>query len=96
MKAQFHRILERDGETVSFHIDGQHFSARKGDLLLTAILLHRGSVRRFEFGDAMRAGFCLMGGCQDCWVTLDDGQRVRACSTPVEPGMHVIIDGDKA
>lgn len=96
MKPQFHRLSERDGEAIPFQIDGQAFSARKGDLLLTAILLHRGAVRRFEFGDGERAGFCLMGGCQDCWVTLDDGRRLRACSTPLEPGMHVLIEGDRA
>ena len=39
-----------------------------------------------------RAGFCLMAACQDCWVRLADGRRLRACSTPVEPGMAVIIE----
>ena len=38
----------------------------------------------------MRAGFCLMGACQDCWVWLADGPRVRACTTPVAEGMHVL------
>ena len=37
-----------------------------------------------------RAGFCLMGACQDCWVWLADGARVRACTTPVADGMHVL------
>jgi len=79
--------------TFPFTIDGTPAEAREGDLLLTAILLHRASVRRFEFGDAARAGFCLMAACQDCWVALADGRRLRACSTPVEPGMAVVIDG---
>ena len=39
-----------------------------------------------------RAGFCLMAACQDCWVRLADGRRVRACSTVVEPGMAVMIE----
>ncbi len=89
----FRRLVPRDGATITFTIDGIEVQAREGDLLLTAILLHRASVRRFEFGDAARAGFCLMAACQDCWVTLADGRRVRACSTPLEPGMAVIIDG---
>jgi len=38
----------------------------------------------------MRAGFCLMGACQDCWVWLADHSRVRACTTVVADGMHVL------
>jgi len=34
-----------------------------------------------------RAGFCLMGACQDCWVALTDGRRLRACTTLAEDGM---------
>ena len=30
-----------------------------------------------------------MGACQDCWVTLADGRRLRACTTAVLPGMAV-------
>ena len=39
------------------------------------------ALRRHEFSDEARAGFCLMGACQDCWVWLADGRRVRACTT---------------
>ena len=28
----------------------------------------RGALRAAEFGPEARAGFCLMGACQDCWV----------------------------
>ena len=84
---QFHRLVPRDGAPIPFTIDGAPAEAREGDLLLTAILLHRASLRRFEFGDADRAGFCLMAACQDCWVSFADGRRMRACTTLVEPGM---------
>jgi predicted molibdopterin-dependent oxidoreductase YjgC len=89
----FRRLVPREGEPIPFSIDGEAAEAREGDLLLTAILLHRSSLRRFEFDDVDRAGFCLMGACQDCWVGLADGRRVRACSTRVEPSMAIIIDG---
>lgn len=89
----FRRLVPRNGVAIAFTIDGEPAQAREGDLLLTAILLHRASLRRFEFGDAARAGFCLMAACQDCWVALADGRRVRACSTLVESGMAVIIEG---
>jgi len=89
----FRRLVPRQGATIAFTIDGVEVEAREGDLLLTEILLHRASVRRFEFGDAARAGFCLMAACQNCWVMLADGRRVRACSTLLEPCMAVVIDG---
>jgi predicted molibdopterin-dependent oxidoreductase YjgC len=92
----FHPLKVRTGEPVSFTIDGQSVEAVTGDLLITAILRHRTSLRRFEFGAGLRAGFCLMGGCQDCWVTLADGQRLRACTTLVAPGMAVVILGTDA
>jgi predicted molibdopterin-dependent oxidoreductase YjgC len=85
--------VPRDGAPIPFTIDGEPAQAQAGDLLLTAILLHRSAVRRFEFSAADRAGFCLMAACQDCWVTLADGQRVRACTTLLEAGMAVVING---
>ena len=91
MAGLFHRLVERTGARISFTIDGERVEAREGDLLITAILLHRTSLRRFEFGAGRRAGFCLMAACQDCWVLLANGSRVRACSTLVEPGMAVVI-----
>ena len=91
----FRRLVPRQGAPIAFTIDGEPAEACEGDLLLTAILLHRPALRRFEFGDAYRAGFCLMAACQDCWVSLADGHRVRACTTPLESGMAVVIDGGK-
>lgn len=60
-----------------------------GDTVLTALLTAGRRLRDSEFGDGPRAGFCLMGACQDCWVTLADGQRLRACTTPVSEGMAI-------
>ena len=58
--------------------------------LLVALLTHGRRVRDSEFGDGPRAGFCLMGACQDCWVWTESGERLRACSTPVGEGMAVL------
>ena len=91
----FRRLVPRQGAQIPFTIDGDPAEACEGDLLLTAILLHRRALRRFEFGDAHRSGFCLMAACQDCWVSLADGRRLRACTTPLESGMAVVVDGGK-
>lgn len=94
MAGLFQRAINRAGADVALTIDGAQVHAQQGDLLITAILLHRAALRRFEFGPGLRAGFCLMGACQDCWVRLADGRRLRACSTLVEAGMAVVIEGD--
>ena len=75
------------------HVDGAPVDALEGDTLLTAILLHGARLRVNEFGDGARAGFCLMGACQDCWVWTEDGQQLRACSTPVSAGLRIVTTG---
>jgi len=84
------RLAERDRSVVHFFIDGEMRGALAGDTVLTAMLASGQALRKSEFGPEPRAGFCLMGACQDCWVWLADGQRVRACTTPVAEGMHVV------
>jgi D-hydroxyproline dehydrogenase subunit gamma len=87
---RFVRLAETGRPPVSLQIDGQPAQALHGDSLLVALLSQRGSLRRSEFGEQeARAGFCLMGACQDCWVWDDAGRRLRACSTPVAEGMAV-------
>ncbi|CAE7771731.1 mas1, partial [Symbiodinium necroappetens] len=78
-----------EGPRLRFRLDGRAVEGAAGDSLLTAILLNGRVLRRAEFGGGHRAGFCLMGACQDCYVQLDDGRRLRACQTPLEAGMSV-------
>ena len=94
MTGLFQRAVDRGGDAVALTIDGAPVAAQRGDLLMTAVLLHRPALRRFEFGTGFRAGFCFMAACQDCWLRLADGRRVRACTTLVEPGMAVLVEGD--
>lgn len=70
-------------------LDGERISCLEGDSVMTAVLAASGHLRRFEFGAGNRAGFCLMGACQDCWVWTGEGGRLRACTTPAEDGMSV-------
>jgi D-hydroxyproline dehydrogenase subunit gamma len=83
------RVKPRAGAVIRFSVDQRTLEARQGDTVLTAMLLHGTRLRTFEFGDTARAGFCLMGACQDCWVRLADGGRVRACTTLVVEGMAI-------
>lgn len=83
------RLAERDRAVVAFTLDGEPASGLQGDTLLTAVLTAEDSLRGSDFSGEPRAGFCLMGACQDCWVKLSDGRRVRACSTLLEAGVCV-------
>jgi NADH dehydrogenase/NADH:ubiquinone oxidoreductase subunit G len=95
-KGQLVRVVPRHGATLRLSIDGQAIEAVEGDSLLAVLLLNGRVVRHLEFGDAPRAGFCLMGACQDCWVSLGDGERVRACTTLAADGMVIWTDPKKA
>jgi D-hydroxyproline dehydrogenase subunit gamma len=84
------RAIVPDGPPVRMLVDRAEVQAFAGDSVLVAVLTARNALRRHEFSGEPRAGFCLMGACQDCWVWLADGARVRACTTPVAEGMHVL------
>ncbi len=88
----FKRLAEQDREPVLFTLDGLPAEGLAGDTVLTAILTQSSFVRGSDFTAEPRAGFCLMGACQDCWVRLGDGRRVRACATFVGPGLAVSRD----
>ncbi|REG51948.1 2Fe-2S iron-sulfur cluster protein [Paraburkholderia sp. BL6669N2] len=87
---QFVRVAETRRATLHFYLDGEQVAALQGDTLLTAVLMQQRHVRESEFSGAPRAGFCLIGACQDCWMRTEDGKRVRACSTLVSEGMRVL------
>ena len=87
MSGQLLRLAETERRPIRLTLGDRTIEALEGDTLLTALLLARGHLRISEFGDGPRAGFCLMGACQDCWVALADGRRLRACTTLAEDGM---------
>jgi predicted molibdopterin-dependent oxidoreductase YjgC len=96
MTGRFIRLAETGRATIRFTIDGRPAEALAGDTLLVAMLGNTRSVRHSEFGDGPRAGFCLMGACQDCWVWTAAGERLRACSTPVVEGMQLVTQDTEA
>lgn len=90
MNGRFVRVAERGRNTFRIVVDGVSCEAAEGDTVLVALLSSVRAVRDSEFGDGRRAGFCLMGACQDCWVWCADGTRLRACTTPAEPDMSIL------
>jgi predicted molibdopterin-dependent oxidoreductase YjgC len=92
MTGRMRRVGEVDRRHVAIEIDGRPAVALEGDTVLVAVLTNGAHLRQSEFGDGPRAGFCLMGACQDCWVWTAEGERVRACTTPVTPNLRIVTD----
>ncbi|MGY6249529.1 (2Fe-2S)-binding protein [Bosea thiooxidans] len=90
--AQFRRVAVRTGRPATLSFDGVNVRATTGDSVLAALLESGALLRRLEFGGEPRAGFCLMGACQDCWVWSAEGGRIRACTTPVADGMVLFAE----
>ena len=86
------RAVDQDRPSIAFSINGRRFTGKAGDTVLTAVLTQAGHLRLSEFDRRPRAGFCLMGACQDCWLRTVDGPSVRACSTLLEDGMAFVIE----
>ena len=87
MNGRLVRAIEPKAPPVRIFVDGVEAAAYAGESVLVAVLAVRNALRKHEFSDEPRAGFCLMGACQDCWVALADGRRLRACTTMAEDGM---------
>ena len=90
MAGLLHRVAETGRRALNITVDGAPVTALDGDTLLVALLTAGARLRESEFGDGARAGFCLMGACQDCWVWTEAGDRLRACSTPAAEGMRLV------
>jgi D-hydroxyproline dehydrogenase subunit gamma len=93
-RPQIRRLTETCRAPVSFLLNGQPVTALEGDTVLTAVLTLHGSLRVNEFSKGPRAGFCLMGACQDCWISTVDGNAIHACSTFIAEGMALVTEGN--
>ncbi|RKF14153.1 (2Fe-2S)-binding protein [Roseovarius spongiae] len=83
----FQPVNEDARASVRITFDGRPLVAMAEDTILAALLRHDAQIGNSEFDGAPRAGFCLMGSCQECTLWSDDGQRLRACMTGVRDGM---------
>ncbi|RMR14410.1 hypothetical protein ALP90_00541 [Pseudomonas amygdali pv. ulmi] len=96
MSGRFVRLGERDRPVVSLMVDGAPIEALQGDTLMVALLTRKATLRQSEFDSGCRAGFCLMGACQDCWVWTRNGERLRACSNEVRDGLDIVTTQPEA
>lgn len=75
--------------TVGFTWRGESLTAREGEVLASALFAHGVRVFGHHPKDGAPQGiFCANGQCAQCTVVAD-GLAVKACMTPVRPGMRV-------
>jgi len=86
----------RRGKRVTIRVNGASVAAYTGETLFAALLAAGIRTLRRSFNDpakTARGGFCGMGVCQECRVTVDGLPDRRACMTTVREGMEVVTDG---
>ncbi|HWT80037.1 MAG TPA: (2Fe-2S)-binding protein [Candidatus Methylomirabilis sp.] len=82
------------GERIEIVVDGERVEAFLGETVAAALIAAgRPILRRTDRSNAPRGVYCGIGVCFDCLVGIDDRPRVRACQTPVAPGMRVDTQG---
>ena len=91
----FTRVAGAPRQALAFELDGRPCSGFDGDTVLTAVLALGATLRQADASGEPRAGFCNMGACQDCWMDSADGQRLRACTTPLQAGMRLLTRLDR-
>ena len=75
---------------VAFTFDGVVLDGREGEPIAVALLAAGYRVFRTmpRFGGP-RGGYCMDGRCADCLMVVDGVPGVRACVTPIRPGLRV-------
>ncbi len=74
---------------VEFTWQGRPLTARRGEMIASALFAHGIHVFGHHHRDGSPQGiFCANGQCSQCLV-IADGLPVKACMTPVTPGMVV-------
>jgi sarcosine oxidase subunit alpha len=84
------------GKRVTIRVNGAPVAAYTGETLFAALLAAGIRTLRRSLNDpakTARGGFCGMGVCQECRVTVDGLPDRRACMTEVREGMEVVTDG---
>ncbi len=85
-----HPILPIEpSETLTFTWEGQELTAQSGEMIASALFAHGIRIFGSHPKDHAPLGiFCANGQCSQCLV-LANNQPVKACMTPVEPGMDI-------
>jgi predicted molibdopterin-dependent oxidoreductase YjgC len=76
------------GEALQIEVDGCPVAAFAGETVATALL--SAGIFSCQIHDSRAMGvFCNIGQCCSCLMAIDGVSGVRACQTPVRPGLKV-------
>jgi len=92
MRVSNHPILgkQEPGEMVSITVDDKKIKARKGEMIVAALLNAGIRINRFTSKyNQPRGLFCGIGQCTDCVMTVNGIPNVRTCVSTVEEGMII-------
>lgn len=89
-RIESHPILEAPVEAmVAFSWNGRPLSGRHGEMISSALFANDIHVFGHHYKDGSPQGlFCANGQCSQCMVVAD-GLPVKACMTPLKPGMVI-------
>jgi len=80
----------RRGREIWISVDGSPLPAYEGETIAAALLAAGElTLRHTDKGGQPCGVFCGVGLCHECRVTVNGVPNVRACLTPVAPGMVV-------
>ena len=91
-----HPVLDpvESNKVVTFTFDGKTYEGLEGDTIASALLANGiRQLRVHEETGAPRAIYCNIGHCFECRVTVDNGDVLRACMTPIQENM--VVDSGK-
>lgn len=75
-------------------VNGKKMVAYKGETLLAALIASGyKTLKHSPVSHQPRGGFCGMGVCYECLVTINGIHNQRACMIEVEDKMEVELDG---
>ena len=92
MRVRDHAILGHDESTeyVTITVDGRPLQAKKGEMIISALLAEGIIInRKTRKAHKPRGLFCGIGQCTDCVMVVNGRPNVRTCVTPVEDGMVI-------
>ncbi len=80
----------RRSESIEFRFDGRRHNGLGGDTIASALAADGVDVlsRSFKY-HRPRGVLCAAGRCPNCLVDVDGEPNVRACVTPISPGIRV-------
>ncbi len=83
-------------EEVKIKVNGQEVIAYESETVLSVLIANGFKVfRKSAVENEYRGGFCGMGVCYDCLVTINGVPQLRSCMYYVKEGMEIETDEEK-